>query len=654
MTSRIRAAVLVGSLAVLPGCPGCNDSPVAIVASSSQGGPLPLCTVFDASGSRDPDGSITSFEWNFGDGETGTGAKVSHIFTAAGSYQVSLTARDNDGASSRSQVLVSLVEPHVTKLPGYLGGSPAKTAIYRADIGNTSVLSLTIKDGGGTDGAGGRFSGFDLDAVVLSTTLCNDAECVDTLTQLAVFDLSPQGTFFSPGGQETPRDAKLHGTDETGAVVDFTLATLGACDANSSTSNPGGDVSLGLRGSLTFNLTGPASGSPLYLYFGEVADNSEAHDGDIVVASIRIDGKKAIIGAAGGFLSACSAALWVPPAVATGDVELEMRGTLGGGVSIRPSRHYSLPAWLVLPDSQASMQRLHGTPPAWLPSCATPAGRIGFLYGHSEFARGGPIQACPGGVANCVLQEVHGTDDGAAGCYSAAVGVMEDWFVSEGLKKPDHSGNDQAGGTLAICQYPTSLDAQITVTQTGPRQFQVDIPRHMPTMASHVYVPAKAYLRRLNLCSGERSAVDHLYQTLLDHEMEHVRVNQNLPGHTWGGTSIPINIPPGQDIPSVPQLKAFAYQESCNNLFKPVFDQAHQLVDDLAPDEAAGLSAGCNNCDSGAPTDRCAQASYCPCNSPGEGKPRSYSSQTECAARCPGSLRCFSVLCTRPPDCPSS
>ena len=47
----------------------------------------------DASGSRDPDGSIVSYAWSFGDGAFGNGSRASHAYGAAGSYTVTLTVR---------------------------------------------------------------------------------------------------------------------------------------------------------------------------------------------------------------------------------------------------------------------------------------------------------------------------------------------------------------------------------------------------------------------------------------------------------------------------------------------------------------------------------------------------------------------------------
>ncbi len=55
---------------------------------------------FDGTGSSDPDGTVVEWNWDFGDGNTGTGAEPTHSYATAGSYTVSLTVVDNDGLSS--------------------------------------------------------------------------------------------------------------------------------------------------------------------------------------------------------------------------------------------------------------------------------------------------------------------------------------------------------------------------------------------------------------------------------------------------------------------------------------------------------------------------------------------------------------------------
>ncbi|MFD6892620.1 PKD domain-containing protein [Streptomyces sp. NPDC059957] len=55
---------------------------------------------FDASASKDPDGSIASYAWEFGDGAKGEDVKPSHEYSAAGTYSVKLTVTDNSGRTA--------------------------------------------------------------------------------------------------------------------------------------------------------------------------------------------------------------------------------------------------------------------------------------------------------------------------------------------------------------------------------------------------------------------------------------------------------------------------------------------------------------------------------------------------------------------------
>lgn len=65
--------------------------------------------VFDASASSDPDGSISSYKWEFGDGGKGTGVNVKHSYHMLGDYLVTLTVTDNEGASNSTTKLIRVV-----------------------------------------------------------------------------------------------------------------------------------------------------------------------------------------------------------------------------------------------------------------------------------------------------------------------------------------------------------------------------------------------------------------------------------------------------------------------------------------------------------------------------------------------------------------
>ena len=55
---------------------------------------------FDASGSVDPDGEITQYRWDMGDGVSKQGVKVTHVYSSPGVYQPQLTVIDDSGVSN--------------------------------------------------------------------------------------------------------------------------------------------------------------------------------------------------------------------------------------------------------------------------------------------------------------------------------------------------------------------------------------------------------------------------------------------------------------------------------------------------------------------------------------------------------------------------
>ncbi|MFH1808135.1 MAG: PKD domain-containing protein [Pseudomonadota bacterium] len=86
-----------------------NQPPRAVLAIPTQA-PAGEPMACDGSGSSDPDGSIASYRWDFGDGASAQGAVVSHIYNAAGDFTVSLTVVDNAGAEATARAFV-----HVTQ-----------------------------------------------------------------------------------------------------------------------------------------------------------------------------------------------------------------------------------------------------------------------------------------------------------------------------------------------------------------------------------------------------------------------------------------------------------------------------------------------------------------------------------------------------------
>ncbi len=83
-------------------------APTAAILANPTSGAAPLTVNFDGSGSSDPDGSISSYSWDFGDGNSTTGATASNTYTAEGTYTATLTVTDNEGLSDSATVSITV------------------------------------------------------------------------------------------------------------------------------------------------------------------------------------------------------------------------------------------------------------------------------------------------------------------------------------------------------------------------------------------------------------------------------------------------------------------------------------------------------------------------------------------------------------------
>jgi len=107
--------VLVGVLVGLAACRGFfGQGPIALLEIlNTDDQEVPVVLSFDLSASNDPDGTIATFELDFGDGSTATtGTDVSvvltHTYTEAGTYTITLTITDNDGRIGMDQETVTI------------------------------------------------------------------------------------------------------------------------------------------------------------------------------------------------------------------------------------------------------------------------------------------------------------------------------------------------------------------------------------------------------------------------------------------------------------------------------------------------------------------------------------------------------------------
>jgi uncharacterized delta-60 repeat protein len=90
--------------------------------------------VFNGGASADPDGTIVSHQWDFGDGSTGTGATATHSYANAGSYNAKLTVRDDYGLTTSTTKAITVNAP-----APLLTGLAIKPAKFRAALRGGSI-----------------------------------------------------------------------------------------------------------------------------------------------------------------------------------------------------------------------------------------------------------------------------------------------------------------------------------------------------------------------------------------------------------------------------------------------------------------------------------------------------------------------------------
>jgi PKD repeat protein len=138
-------------LASTPGSgPPPNQPPTASFTASCSA----LSCTFDGSGSHDPDGTITGYAWDFGDGGTADTAMASHTFPAAGSYTVELVVTDDDAAQGELDQGVT-VSASVVPFAADSFARTVSSGWGSADVGGKWTLSggatnFAVASGAGT------------------------------------------------------------------------------------------------------------------------------------------------------------------------------------------------------------------------------------------------------------------------------------------------------------------------------------------------------------------------------------------------------------------------------------------------------------------------------------------------------------------------
>lgn len=224
----VSASVLCAAIALLTGCfllP--NDPPTASFAATPSEGSAPLSVSFDASESYDPDGAVSSYRWSFGDGTSGAGMFVTHVYAAAGTYTVQLTVEDRRQATDTAaeQILVRSGSKYAI-IVGVANYPPPQVSLTYTDDDASGLRNRLVS-----------LPGWDADHIVLllneQATSANFRAALSALPEAGADDLllvffSGHGTYYDDmNGDETDGyDEALLFYDYTNPMLDDTLALL--------------------------------------------------------------------------------------------------------------------------------------------------------------------------------------------------------------------------------------------------------------------------------------------------------------------------------------------------------------------------------------------------------------------------------------------
>ena len=241
-----------------------NLPPTASFTADNTSGEAPLTVNLDASGSSDSDGSIVSYDWDFGDTTTGTGATTSVTYNNAGAYTILLTVTDDDGATDTTSVVIDVSAANLPPTASFTADSTSGEAPLTVNLdasgssdSDGSIVSYDWDFGDTTTGTGATTSVTynNAGAYTILLTVTDDDGATDTTSvviDVSAANLPPTASFTADNTSgEAPLTVNLDASgssDSDGSIAsydwDFGDTTTGTGATTSVTYNNAGSYSI--------------------------------------------------------------------------------------------------------------------------------------------------------------------------------------------------------------------------------------------------------------------------------------------------------------------------------------------------------------------------------------------------------------------------
>ncbi len=216
-----------------------NEAPRASFSVTPTSGIVPVSVNVDANGSSDLDGSIVSYEWDFGDGATAQGVTASHTYSTVGTYTITLVVTDNDESAGSTTRTVTVSSPSNQPPTAAFTATPQSGSaplLVSTDAQSSSDADGTISNYAWSFGDGATGSGATAQHeyvipgtyTLMLTVTDDDGASTSVSRQIQVAapaNVSPQASFTltpSSGNAPLPVSVDASGSsDSDGSIVSY-------------------------------------------------------------------------------------------------------------------------------------------------------------------------------------------------------------------------------------------------------------------------------------------------------------------------------------------------------------------------------------------------------------------------------------------------